>query len=40
MVTVSHRQFIRAAEEVGVKVVGSTPVKHGGLLARIFQMVL
>jgi tRNA (guanine6-N2)-methyltransferase len=40
MVTVSHRQFIRAAEEVGVKVVGSTPVKHEGLLARIFQMVL
>jgi tRNA (guanine6-N2)-methyltransferase len=40
MVTLSHRQFSKAAEEVGVKVVGSTPVKHGGLLARIFQTIL
>lgn len=40
MITVSHRQFSRAAEESGVKVVRSTFVKHGGLLARIFHMVL
>ena len=40
MITVSHRQFSRAAEEAGVRVVGSTFVKHGGLLARIFHVVL
>ncbi len=40
MITVSHRQFSRAAEESGVKMVGSTFVKHGGLLVRIFHTVL